>query len=215
MKHYLFLIVTAAVCLLSSCASQRALTGDIQGVSAHIDAQLKAFELDEGASGTIKMKRGEGLQISLTKFGIEGVRVICTTDSVYVINRLSKTYFLTTYREVDAFLGGEGNFTFENVQAYFWNDNGRGTNYANLPIGGLIPVELKTSYGRNLRTGDYHVPKRINIDINGADGAVETGTVKIKLSKVKAANNWHPAPEISSKYKCLNIATLFKTLLKK
>lgn len=215
MKHCLLLLFTAALCLLSSCAGQRALTGDVQGVTAHIDAQLKAFNLDEGASGTIKMKRGEGLQISLTKFGIEGVRVICTTDSIYVINRLTKTYFQSTYREVDAFLGGEGNFTFENVQAYFWNDNGRGTNYASLPIGGFIPVELKTSYGRTLRAGDYRVPKRITIDVNGADGAVETGTARIKLSKVKAANNWHPTPEISSKYKCLNVATLFKSLLKK
>lgn len=215
MKHYLLIIVTAAVCLLSSCAGQRALTGDVQGISAHIDAQLKAFNLDEGVSGTIKMKRGEGLQISLTKFGIEGVRVICTTDSIYVVNRLTKTYMLATYREVDAMLGGEGNFTFENVQAYFWNDNGRGTDYATLPLGGFIPIELKTSYGRTLRAGNYHIPKRITVDVRGADGAVETGSAKIKMSKIKAANNWHPAAEISQKYNRININALVKKLLNK
>lgn len=215
MKHLLILFIAAAAMLVSSCASQRALSGDVQGVSAKIDAQFKAFNLDEGANGTIKMKRNEGIQISLTKFGIEGVRVICTTDSVLFVNKLTKTFFRTSYREIDNLLGGEGTFNFRNVQAFFWNDNGRNTDYSTLPIGGFIPLDLKTTYGRSLRAGQHHIPKSITLNLSGADGAIETGKAKLKLSKIKTANDWHPTTEVSAKYKNLDVRSLLGKVLKK
>lgn len=215
MKHFLIILVAAAAMLVSSCAGQNVLRGDVQGVSAKLDAQFKAFNLDEGANGTIKMKRNEGIQISLTKFGIEGVRIICTTDSVLFVNKLTKTYFRTTYREIDNLLGGEGSFNFNSLQAYFWNDNGRSTDYSTLPIGGFIPLNLKTSYGRSIRAGQYRIPKQISLDLSGADGAIETGNAKLKLSKVKAVNDWHPSTEVSAKYKSLDVRKLISKALKK
>lgn len=215
MKHILIILVAAAAMLVSSCASQRALSGDVQGVSAKLDAQFKAFNLDEGANGTIKMKRNEGIQISLTKFGIEGVRIICTTDSVLFVNKLTKTYLRTSYREIDKQLGGEGTFNFNSLQAYFWNDNGRLNDYATLPIGGFIPLDLKTSYGRGIRAGQYRVPRHIALNLSGADGAIETGKAKLKLSKVKAVNDWHPTTEVSAKYKQIDIKGLISKYLKK
>lgn len=215
MKHFLIILVAAAAMLVSSCASQRALSGDVQGVSAKIDAQFKAFNLDEGANGTIKMKRNEGIQISLTKFGIEGVRIICTPDSVYFVNKLTKTYVRTSYREMDKQLGGEGTFNFNSLQAFFWNDNGRSSDYATIPVGGFIPLDLKTSYGRSIRAGQYRVPKSIAVNLSGADGAIETGRAKLKFSKVKAVNDWHPNAEISSKYKQLDLKSLIGKALKK
>lgn len=213
MKHFLLILVAAMAMLVSSCASQRALSGDVTGVSAKLDAQIQAFHLDESANGTIKMKRDEGIQISLTKFGIEGVRIICTTDSVLFLNKLTKTYLRTSYREIDNLFGGEGTFNFKNLQSYFWNDNGRSNDYATLPVGGFIPLELKTSYGRNIHVGQFRMPKSIELDLSGADGAIETGKAKLKFTKVKSANDWHPSTEVSAKYKSLDMRKLIGKLL--
>lgn len=215
MKNFLIILVAVAAMLVSSCASQQALSGDVQGVSAKLDLEFKAFNMDESANGTIKMKRNEGIQISLTKFGIEGVRVICTTDSVLFLNKLTKTYIRTSYKEIDKMLGGEGTFNFNTVQAYFWNDNNRSNDYATLPIGGFIPLDLNTSYGRSVRAGQYRVPKQISFNLSGADGAIETGKAKMKLSKMKTANDWHPSTEVSAKYKSLDIRSLIGKLFKK
>lgn len=214
MKKYIPFFVLLTALFISSCASQNALLGDVQCVNAKIDARIKAFNLDESANGTIKMKRGEAIQISLTKFGIEGVRVICTKDSVLMVNKLTKTYLRSSYREIDSALGGEGMFTFNNIESFFWNDRDQTNQYATLPIGGFIPLELKTTYGRGVKAGAYKVPKRINIRMSGADGAIETGEAKLKLSKIRESNNWQPNTEISSKYKNLNFVSVVKKLLK-
>lgn len=215
MKHFILLIVAVAAMLMTSCASQRALTGDVQGVSARLEANVKAFNLDEGCNGNIKMKRGEAIQISLTKYGIEGVRIIMTPQEILLVNKLTKTYLRTSFKDADKALGGEGMLTFRNVEAYFWNDNGNNTNYATLPVGGFVPLELKTTYSRRLRTGRYSLPQRINVNISGADGAIETGNAKLKLTHVQVANNWEPNTEIPEKYKNLNFISLIKKLLKK
>lgn len=215
MKHYIFLFFAAITMMMTSCASQRALTGNVEAVSAHLDVNVKAFSLDEGCSGNIKMKRGQAIQISLTKLGIEGVRVILTPDSILLVNKLTKTYLRTSFRDADRAMGGEGMFTFRNVEAYFWNDNGQSPNYATLPVGGFVPVELKTNYSKRVRVGAHNLPRQIRLNISGADGAIETGEAKIKLTKIQAANNWSPNTEIPAKYKNLNFISEIKKLLKK
>lgn len=215
MKHYLFIIIASLTLLMSSCASQRALTGDVQAVSAKIDANLKAFNLDKSCNGTLKMKRNEVIQISLTQFGIEGVRVIMTRDSILLINKLTKTYLRTSFKEADRAVGGEGMLTFRNIEAYFWNENDKSTQYATLPIGGFVPLELKSTFSRRISAGKYHIPQRVNINVSGADGAIETGELKLKLTKIQTANNWEPNVTIPSNYKSLNFISVIKKLLKK
>lgn len=215
MKHIILIIVATAAMLMTSCASQRALTGDVQAISAKLDVDVKAFHLDESSNGSIKMKRGEAIQISLTKFGIEGARVILTPDSILVINKLTRTYLRTSFKEADRALGGEGLLTFRNVESYFWNENGQNTQYSTLPIGGFVPLDLKTTYSRRVRAGQYTIPQRIHVNISGADGAIETGDAKLKLSKIQAANNWQPNATIPSNYKNLNFIAVIKKLLKK
>lgn len=215
MKNYLFILVAAMAMLMTSCASQRALSGDVQGVSARLEANIKAFNLDEGCNGSIKMKRGEAIQINLTKFGIEGARVIMTPDSILVINKMSRTYLRASWQEADRALGGDGMLTFRNVESYFWNESGQNTQYATLPIGGFVPLDLKTSYSRRINAGAYSLPQRIHIVLTGADGAIETGDLKLKLTKVQKANNWEPATTIPSNYKNLNFISVIRNLLKK
>lgn len=210
------LLAILSMLLLGSCAGQRALTGPVDAVSARIDAQVKALRLDETAGGNIKMKRGEAIQLSLTKFGIEGVRVVFTPDSILFLNKLSKTYLRTSFRDADrALTGGDGTLNFANVEAYFWNDGQKGSDDAVLPVGGMFPVELHTSYGRSLRVGEHRLPLRITMELSAADGAVEAGSVKLKLSKVKAADHWTPNTQVPSKYRSLNAVKLLRGLLGK
>lgn len=215
MKHILFILLLATSLFTTSCASQRALTGNVTAVSAKIDADLKAFNLDESCNGSIKMKRGEAIQISLTKFGIEGARVIMTPDSVLVINKLTKTYLRSSYTEVDKVLGGDGLFNFRNVEAFFWNEANQNTQYATLPVGGFVPLELKTSRSKRVRAGEYNLPQKMDINLSGADGAIETGELKLKFTKIQTANNWTPNTTIPSNYKNLNFVSLVKKMLKK
>lgn len=214
-KHIITVIVAATAMLMTSCAGSRALTGDVQGISAHINADVKAFHMDEGCTGNIKMKRGEAIQISLTKYGIEGVRIIMTPEEILLVNKLTKTYLRTTFKEADKAMGGEGMFTFRNIEAYFWNDNGQNVSYATLPVAGFVPLELKTSYSKHLRAGRYELPQQIKVILTGADGAIETGQARLKLSKVQVANNWEPNNEIPSNYKNLNFISALKKLMKK
>lgn len=216
MKHYFLLAVAAIIMMLStSCASQRAITGNVDAIQAKIDCRIRAFNLDENCGGTIKMKRDQAIQLSLTRYGIEGVRVTFTPDSILLVNKLTKTYLRTSFRDADKAMGGEGVLNFYNVQAYFWNDNGENRTYSTLPVGGVVPLELKTNYGSSLRVGQYRIPCKIKLDIEGANGAIETGDATLKLSKVRAINNWEPNTEITSKYKSLNIVSVIKGLLKK
>lgn len=215
MKHYFLGLLAVFTLFLTSCASQRNLTGDVQAVTARVDARIKAFNLDENANGIIKMKRGTGIQLSLTRFGIEGARVIFTPDSILFISKLSRTYVRTSYREADMVLGGEGALTFRNVEAFFWNDRGRNTERAMVTLAGIMPLELKTSYGRSIRVGQQHMPQRITLTTNSADGVVDTGEARIKFSKVKAANTWEPNTEVPAKYANLNFLSLVRKLLKK
>lgn len=214
-KHIITIIIAATAMFMTSCTGSRALTGDVQGISAHLDAEIKAFQLDEGCSGNIKMKRGEAIQISLTKYGIEGVRVIMDPENILLVNKLTKTYLRTTFKEADKAMGGEGLLTFRNVEAYFWNDNGRNVTYATLPVGGFVPLELKTTYSKHMRAGRYDVPQRIKVNLNGADGAIEAGEACLKLTKVQVANNWEPNTEIPSNYKNLNFISVIKKLMQK
>ena len=215
MKNLLILLIATAAMLVSSCASQRALSGNVFGVSAKLETQFQAFNLDESSNGTLKMKRDEGIQISLTRFGIEGIRIICTQDSVLFLNKLTRTYVRASYGEIDRIFGGEGLLNFNKVQSYFWNDNGRSRDFATVPIGGFIPLDFNTSYGRSIRAGQYHVPNQISVELGGADGAFEPGQAKIKLSKLKTINDWHPSTEVSTKYKSLDLRSLVGKLFKK
>ena len=210
------LLLLITILAMGSCASQRALTGNIKAVSARLETRVRAFNLDGNAGGNIRLKRGEAIQISLTKFGIEGVRIVCTPDSILFVNKLSKTYLRTSFREADqALMGGDGTLNFKNVEAYFWDDNHRRNDDAVLPVGGFFPIELHTDYGRSLRVGNYRLPLKIEMEMNAAEGAIETGRMQMKLSKVKTINDWTPNTQVSAKYKSLNFVKLIRGLLQK
>lgn len=57
---------------------------------AKLDYQSDDFSIS--ATALIRMKKDSAIWVVGKKFGIEGIRALITPDSVYILNRLNKTY---------------------------------------------------------------------------------------------------------------------------
>ena len=58
-------------------------------VVAKVSADVDLAESNKGIGGTLRMRRDAVVQLSLTKFGIEGARLVCTPDSIFVFDRIT------------------------------------------------------------------------------------------------------------------------------
>lgn len=57
--------------------------------------------------------------LSASSMGIEGVRVLCFMDSIFVINKLQKEYIATTYNKIFKYIGVPLSYNF--VQSIFFD----------------------------------------------------------------------------------------------
>ncbi len=91
------------------------------GIRAHLNVSLAANGRSLSAGGTLKMKRNEIIQISLTALGLFEVgRMELTPDYLFVQDRINKQYVQVPWREIEALRNSGADFyTF---QAIFWNE---------------------------------------------------------------------------------------------
>lgn len=89
-------------------------------VTARVKLELKVDGRDLSASGNLRMKRDDVVQLSVTFLGIEVGRLEFSPDGVLIIDRANKQYVRADYRQVD-FLRRAG-LDFYAVQALFWNE---------------------------------------------------------------------------------------------
>ena len=88
MKKLLFLLLLPL--LLVSCGIMRG-TGDAYrpgeplSITAKLSAKVGVEEAGQSVGGMLRMRRDHVIQLSLTKFGIEGARVIFTPDSLIAL----------------------------------------------------------------------------------------------------------------------------------
>lgn len=75
---------------LSSLLKMGGVQADWLSAKAKINYDDGSFSI--GASSTIKMKKDDFIWISVKKFGFEAGRALIRPDSVFVINRLERTY---------------------------------------------------------------------------------------------------------------------------
>jgi len=142
----LFLLLLAAT-LLCSCSVSKGLTTDTRTAPAHkndpamaykkkvaataqtagtltarLSVNIAAGGKDISCNGTLRMKKNDVLQISLTLplLGTEVGRLECTPADVLVIDRFNKQYVRARYADVD-FLAQAG-LDFYALQALFWNE---------------------------------------------------------------------------------------------
>ena len=94
-----------------------------KAITAKIKAKLSLPSDNISTSGTLRMKRGEVIQVSLVDpiLGItEVVRIEFTKDKVLIIDRLGRRYLEEPYSKVD-FLQKAG-ISFNMLESLFWNE---------------------------------------------------------------------------------------------
>lgn len=64
-------------------------------VRGHYDGQTQSFNTE------MRWQKGQQIWMSFTLFGIEGMRVVITPDSLKVIDRLNKRYFLKPFNFIN------------------------------------------------------------------------------------------------------------------
>lgn len=90
----------------------------LNALSAKLNVTLLSDGKELSVGGTLRMKRDDVIQISLSAFFVEVARLEITPDYILVLDRLGKQYVKTTYRE-QAFLERAG-LDFKTLQALFW-----------------------------------------------------------------------------------------------
>ena len=139
MKKYFSLIAVAVLFLLTACRSAQ--EGMISKPSpkeqayiielakktlpaptlvAKTEVNLQMGKKEISLNGTLRMKRDEVVQLSLTFFGIEMARLEFTPEYVLIIDRSNKRVLRADYKNVD-FLAQTG-VDFHTLQALFWNE---------------------------------------------------------------------------------------------
>lgn len=141
-RNILFLVAGTALLALSSCRSSRPIekgtpvqprstaadytktvTANAQqanALTARVKVRLEAGGKSIGCNGSLRMKRGEVVQLSLTVLGMEVGRLEFAPDGILVLDRFNKQYVRAAYADL-GFLSHAG-LDFYALQALFWNE---------------------------------------------------------------------------------------------
>ncbi len=89
---------------------------DVEWMTAKVKLKLSDNGSTTRASADIRMRKDSVIWMTVRKFGIEGARVLITTDSVYLINRLEREYLVQDF----SFIESEFNLpaSFETLQDF-------------------------------------------------------------------------------------------------
>ncbi|MEM6265387.1 MAG: DUF4292 domain-containing protein [Bacteroidota bacterium] len=98
--------VTLEACKRNNISGYKTISISGKGKIDYPDGNIKI-----GASYRINMYNDSLIWISVRVLGFEGVRVLITEDSVYVLNRQDKTLTVSDYRAVNDFLGQKANIS--------------------------------------------------------------------------------------------------------
>ncbi|MCC2547222.1 DUF4292 domain-containing protein [Hymenobacter sp. BT175] len=83
---------------------------DFRYLSAKGKAQIKFQGNDQNANINLRMRKDSLIWVSVTLFGIEGVRARITPDSVLVVNKLQKEYYAGNFNYLSQQLNVPVNF---------------------------------------------------------------------------------------------------------
>lgn len=89
-------------------------------ITAHVKVTITADGKDLSCNGTLRMKRNDVIQLSLSLLGFEIGRMECSPSEVLVIDRYNKQYVRAAYNQV-SFLSQAG-LDFYALQSLFWNE---------------------------------------------------------------------------------------------
>ena len=237
MKHTikLLLLATVVVCFAACGTSRKATKGSgtensgkaeataeaykekvvsnfqtAQYLTARATISLKAGTKDISVGGSLKMKRNDVIQLSLTFLGIEVGRMEFTTTDVLIIDKINKQYVRAPYSQASV-LESAG-LDFYSLQSLFWNeifspgthDVGSALKNFSVASSGDHTLLSLTSAPKLCKYSDFakfdgkKFPRRINISFNG--GKRELG-LDMQLSGLSTNSSWETRTKVSSSYK--------------
>lgn len=139
MKQYFSLILIVVLLLFTACRSAQQTGIDKPSpkeqayivelakktlpaptIVAKTEVNLQMGQKEVSLNGTLRMKRDDVVQLSLTFFGIEMARLEFTPEYVLIIDRSNKRFLRADYKDV-GFLAQTG-VDFYTLQALFWNE---------------------------------------------------------------------------------------------
>jgi len=142
MKYIIFGLVVVSSLMLYSCGSSRRLSKDgtndissavvdygkkimknaqtVKTLTSKVKVQVMAEGKNYTVGGTLRMKRDDVIQLSLSMLGFEIGKMEFLTNEVLIIDRFHKQYVRVPYNQVD-FLN-KTNIDFYTLQAIFWNE---------------------------------------------------------------------------------------------
>lgn len=166
-------------------------------VTAKIAADLEASTINQSVGGTLRLQRDRQVQLSLSKFGIEGARIIFTPDSVIVLDRINKRYLKDTYAGLNGMLTEMPMLSFDKVQRFFWNDNRKSTETADFNVMGFVPVEVYIHRNKTTNVRGYRIARHTVFAVNAFEKEFK---LNLKLNKVRINYDWNSHVRIPSGY---------------
>lgn len=164
------ILLLLAVLLLASCASRKKTVAptppqSFEWLTAKLDIQAGGNGLSfDDLSGQLRMRKDSLVWVSVTAMGIELARMKVSTDSVWVINRMDKTYLAEPLDAISGQLGMP--LSLPLVQAQLLGNNE-----------GLAPTENQTVQLKNFTFGNFSAKvKYSNIRLD------ETTTFPLKIT---------------------------------
>ncbi len=89
-------------------------------LTAKVKVEIEGLGKSLSANGTLRMKRNDVVQLSVTFLGMEVGRLEFTPQDVLILDRINKQYVRAAYSEV-SFLK-KANLDFYALQSVFWNE---------------------------------------------------------------------------------------------
>lgn len=130
-------------------------------------------------NATVRIAYDSVVWVSASSLGIEGVRALCLTDSVFVINKLEKEYIACDYERITKFVGMPLSYNF--VQSLFF-DTIRNKTFNSPNFSGTIKKEIT-------KVDKYYFPSVIEINaiFNKQKQNIK---LKVKNHKVNVENSY-------------------------
>lgn len=136
------IILTTTMLLGTGCGSTGFLTGSEKPLEAKVKMKVASGSHTVASSGTIRIKPGKIIRISLTPlFGVEAARIEFTPHNALVIDRMHKRYAQMTFRQMKKYIRGA---SFKTMRDMFTPETKNGK----LQPGNYL---IKTRSGRDIK----------------------------------------------------------------
>lgn len=156
-------------------------------ITSRLRLDLSSGSKSASVGGTLRMKKDDVIQLSLTTFGIlEVARIEMTPDYFMLIDKVGRQYVKASYSQVP-FLR-DADVDFYTIQAYFWDEQ----------TSNLSGWERKDY----VNVGGRSLPTTHNITIPTSRRTIKA---ELTLSNLNTDSEWEKRTEVPSRYKEVTI----------